>query len=330
MKKEIKKILIIRFSSMGDILLTTPIIRALKNKFQDSEIHFVVKSSFVETVVNNPHITKIHILDNNESELISELKKEDFDTIIDLHKSIRSLKFRALLGKKSYSFPKLNFKKWLFVKFKINRLPQIHIVDRYFKAVEKLNVENDQKGLEFVIPNDTNLPQDLNSFLDKNTVVIAVGSKHSTKQIPVGKIEELIKFGIKKLVLLGGKDDAEKAEKIRKLSPETIYNACGKLSLTESALALTKSKALVTGDTGLMHLASALDVKIISIWGNTSPHFGMYPYLPNKKEMFYIFEIEELKCRPCSKLGFETCPKKHFKCMLDHDMEEIAEIIERF
>ncbi len=315
---------------MGDILLTTPVLAAIRREYKDSEIHFVVKKSFAEIILNNPHISKIHILDKNESELISDLKKENFDIIIDLHKSIRSLKFRLLLGKKSYSFPKLNFKKCLFVKFKINLLPDIHIVDRYFKAVEKLNVKNDQKGLEFIVPNNTVLPQDLNSFLDKNTVAIAVGSKHSTKQIPVEKIEELIKFGIKKLVLLGGKDDAEKAEKIRKFSPETIYNACGKLSLTESALALTKSKVLVTGDTGLMHLASALDVIIISIWGNTSPHFGMYPYLPNKKEKIYFFEIEGLKCRPCSKLGFETCPKKHFKCMLDHNMEEIAKIIERF
>ncbi|MCK4639093.1 MAG: glycosyltransferase family 9 protein, partial [Bacteroidales bacterium] len=147
-----KKILIIRFSSIGDIVLTTPVIRCLKQQLKDSEIHFLTKEQFVPIVKANPYIDKVHFIKNDLKQILSQLKSENLDFIVDLHKNFRSVFVKLKLRKPSKTFNKLNIKKWLLVNFKINLLPEIHIVDRYFKAVKILGVKNDGKGLDYFIP----------------------------------------------------------------------------------------------------------------------------------------------------------------------------------
>jgi ADP-heptose:LPS heptosyltransferase len=321
----LKKILIIRFSSIGDIVLTTPVIRCIKTQHPNFELHFVTKKQFLSVLENNPYISKIHSFDGRFSALLKELQDENFDFVIDLHHSLRSRRLLLMLRKASSSFQKLNFKKWLLIKSKVNILPNIHVVDRYFKAAAKLNIENDRNGADFFISPDTTLPAKIHSFLLRpHVVAIAVGSKHETKQLPVDKIRELLKLTTFSAILLGGKEDIKKANEIIPEFEDRVMTACGQLSLQESALALSKCKAIVTGDTGLMHIATALQVKVFSIWGNTVPSFGMYPYAPKQKHLYDIFEVKGLKCRPCSKLGFKRCPKGHFKCMLNQDMMLIA------
>jgi len=316
----LKKILLIRFSSIGDIVLTTPVVRALKSQL-DCELHILTKKQYSGIYQNNPHVDKVYFFENELSEVLHELKKQQFDFVVDLQKNLRSLKIKRTLNCPSASFPKLNKQKWLLVNFKINKLPNVHIVDRYFEAVKTLGVKNDNKGLEYFIPKDAVvIPAEIDSRLNKTYIAFVIGGQHFTKMMPAEKVASIITKLDYPVVLLGGKEDASKGGEIIKLTENpNVFNACGKFSLDQSASLIQQSAVVITNDTGLMHIAAAFQKPIVSLWGNTVPRFGMYPYLPGSGNQSFIAEVKGLKCRPCSKLGFKKCPKKHFKCMIEQD-----------
>ena len=324
-----KKILIIRFSSIGDIVLTTPIIRCLKKQLPDAEIHYLTKEQFYPVIKKNPYINKIHLLKDNLEETISELKVENYDHIIDLHKNIRSLFVKKKLRKPSSSFCKINFYKWLIVNFKINRLPDLHIVDRYFKSVKKLNITNDGEGLDYFIPEDEEINiNDLPENFRNGYIGFVIGGKHVTKILPEEKVVSICKKIKKPIILLGGTEDKKAGENIQKQIGNNVFNSCGEFSINQSASLVKNAEKIITNDTGLMHIAAAFKKEITSVWGNTIPAFGMFPYLPDKeKNKSKIIEVKNLKCRPCSKIGFDKCPKKHFDCMNAIDESEIVELI---
>ena len=316
-----KKILIIRFSSIGDIVLTTPVIRCLKQEQPNIEIHFLTKKVFGGILVNNPYISKVHTIEKNVNEVIDDLKNENFDFVIDLHNNIRSLQTKKALGKPSSTFKKLNFKKWLLVNFKINKMPTVHIVDRYMQTVEQLGIKNDMKGLDYFIPlvdevNTASLP----ASHQNGYIGFVIGAKHFTKQLPTEKIISICKKINQPIILLGSKEDNQRATVIENTVGATIYNACGKYNLNQSASLIKQATKIITHDTGLMHIAAAFKKEIISVWGNTVPSFGFAPYLPDNKSK--MVEVKNLSCRPCSKIGYDKCPKGHFKCMMLIDETE--------
>jgi ADP-heptose:LPS heptosyltransferase len=320
------KFLIIRFSSIGDIVLTTPVVRCLKQQIEGAEVHYVTKKAYSSVVSSNPYIDNVHLLEDSLTDLVKKLKEEDFDYIIDLHHNLRSLYVKKKLKILSFSFNKINIEKWLMVTFKINKLPKKHIVDRYFKTLNLFDINNDNKGLDFFIePQNEIDPNTLPASFQSGYVAIVIGAKHATKQLPENKLVELCKKLNYPTILMGGPEDKEPAEEvIRKTSLGHLYNACGKYNLQQSASLIKQAKVVITHDTGLMHIAAAFKKKIISIWGNTIPEFGMYPYLPGGT--FYKFEVDDLKCRPCSKIGYRKCPKKHFYCMNNQNIEGIANL----
>lgn len=311
------KVLIIRFSSIGDIVLTTPVIRIVKTQLDDAEIHYATKIQFKSILEYNPYIDKIHYLNDSLTELIKELRAERFDYVIDLHNNLRTLLVKTRLGVKSKSVDKINFKKWLLVNFKINYLPKEHIVDRYLQVCSKLGIKNDALGLDYFIDEADEVPIDWLPISHRfGFVAYAMGAQHATKKLPLNKMIELCSKIARPIVLLGGTGEVEEAEKIRahfetKVTRSIIYNACGKYSLNQSASILKKSQLVFTHDTGLMHIAAAFKREVISIWGNTVPDFGMTPY----RTKFTVLENTRVNCRPCSKIGFSKCPKGHFKCM---------------
>ena len=321
-----KKILLIRFSSIGDIVLTTPVVRALKSQL-DCELHILTKKQYSGIYQNNPHVDRVHFFEKELLEVLPELKKQQFDFVIDLQKNLRSLKVKRALNCSSASFPKLNRQKWLLVNFKINKLPDIHIVDRYFDAVKSLGVVNDNKGLDYFIPEDSFInPAEIDSRLGKTYIAFVIGGQHFTKMLPPEKAASIITKLDFPVVLLGGKEDAAKGDEIKKQAGNnTVLNAAGELSLDQSASIIRQAAVVITNDTGLMHIAATFQKPIVSLWGNTVSQFGMYPYLPGSENQSFIAEVSHLKCRPCSKLGFKKCPKGHFKCMLEQNEELIVQ-----
>jgi len=308
------KILIIRFSSIGDIVLTTPVPRCLKTQLDNAEIHYATKAQYKSILENNPYIDKLHLLTGSLDELTADLKKENFDVVIDLHNNLRTRMLKWKLGIQAFSFNKLNIEKWLMVNLKINKLPDIHIVDRYLETAKSLGVKNDALGLDYFIPEKDEVPWDWFPETHRNGfVAYAIGAQHETKKLPVERMIELCKKINKPVALLGGKEDFENAEQVtltlEKFLP--VFNACGKFNLNQSADILRKAEIVFSHDTGLMHIAAALKKEVYSIWGNTIPAFGMYPY----HTKFHSLENKNLNCRPCSKIGFQKCPKGHFKCM---------------
>jgi ADP-heptose:LPS heptosyltransferase len=299
------------------------VIRNLKNQIEGAEIHYLTKKAFLPVIQENPYIHKIHLYDNNLKEIIRDLKKVNFDFIIDLHNNLRSSRVKLALNKVSYSFPKLNLEKWLMVNVKINRLPDVHIVDRYMSTLSLFNIKNDKRGLDFFIRDNNEMnTRLLPEAFQKGYVSVVIGARHNTKQLPLPRLIELIKDLNFPVILLGGKDDAERGESISEAVGENCLNFCGKLSIQQSASYLKQSKIVITHDTGLMHIASAFGKTILSIWGNTIPAFGMYPYMTDENSE--IFEVKNLKCRPCSKIGFDKCPLKHFNCMNQLELQALT------
>ncbi len=257
------------------------------------------------------------------------LKAVDFDLVIDLHKNLRSSQARILLKKPSVTFSKVNFQKWLYVTAKIDRLPRKHIVDRYFDALKPLGIENDGKGLDYFIPEKDEVSyDDLPDFLQEAFVGIVVGGKHNTKIYPAEKVANLCKEIKVPVILLGGPEDKERAEQIRQGLSDIVFNGCGEFNINQSASIIRKAGIIISNDTGLMHIAAALKKKIVALWGNTVPEFGMYPYYPDDMTGHSVnLEVEGLSCRPCSKLGYEKCPKGHFNCMYEIDEQEVLSAV---
>lgn len=322
------KFLIIRFSSIGDIVLTTPVIRCLRKKFTEAAIYFLTKKKFAGIVESNPYLTKVITLDEDILDTIEILKDEKFDAVIDLHYNLRTLRIKqALKGIPFYSFNKLNTQKWIYTSFKINTMPHEHIVDRYMETVKNFGVVNDNKGLDFFIPEkDKVKDNDIPFSHSQGYIAIAIGAAHYTKKLPVDKLKELCEKINYPIILLGGKEDYDNGGEISNVDEVKIYNACGKFSLNESADIIRRSNLIISHDTGLMHIAAAFKKMIFSVWGNTVPSFGMYPYETEYK----IFQVNKLWCRPCSKIGFDKCPLGHFKCMQKISIDFIAENAKEF
>jgi ADP-heptose:LPS heptosyltransferase len=322
------KFLVIRFSSIGDIVLTTPVVRCLKQQVEHAEVHFVTKEKHSSILSSNPYIEKVHILDENIAGLIAELEKEEFDYIIDLHQNFRSNRIKRRLDIPAFSYKKLNLEKFLLVHFKISRLPKKHIVDRYLETLSVFDVENDGNGLDYFIPEPENYDlKKLPESFQKGFAAFVIAGTYTTKKLTEKKIIEICNNAGVPVVLLGGKCEMEAASRVLEKVTGEILDLTGKLSLNQSASLVKAANVVLTNDTGLMHIAAAFKKKILSFWGNTVPEFGMTPYQPHP--ISKIMAVENLKCRPCSKLGYEKCPKKHFKCMNEINVQEAVSWIKQ-
>ena len=305
------KILVVRFSSIGDIVLTTPVVRMLKTQL-NTEVHFLTKAPYVSLFKNNPYVDSVFQIDKSINEVISDLKKENYDYVIDLHSNLRTQILKLKLGVIAKGFNKLNWEKFLLTNFKTNILPDVHIVDRYLDTVKFLGIKNDNKGLDFFLSDADKV--DLAEF-QKDYIAFVIGGQHTTKILPTAKIISICKKLNKAVLLIGGPNDIERGDEISKAS--SAINTCGDYSLLQSAFLIKNSAYVISHDTGMMHIAAAFKKKIYSVWGNTIPEFGMYPYLSDKNSK--MIEVQDLSCRPCSKIGYDKCPKGHFKCMQEID-----------
>lgn len=319
------KVLVIRFSSIGDIVLTTPVLRGLHRQL-GAEVHVLTKPAFGPLLEANPHVARIHRLDPDWNAMMRSLRAEGFDRVIDLHNNLRSMRVKAAIGKPSSSFRKLNLEKWMLVNLGIDRLPDRHIVDRYWDATGGLGVSPDGEGLDLVIPRDKSIDLAKWNLQPGRYACVAVGAAHATKCMTDRQIAEVVRAMPMPVVLLGGPDDRQKAASIRSLIDRgEVIDACGAVDILGSASFLQQAGPIINHDSGLMHIAAALRKPQVVVWGNTVPAFGMGPYYGKRSVPFLSMERQGLRCRPCSKIGFDACPKGHYKCMLQHDPARIAE-----
>jgi heptosyltransferase-2 len=304
------KILVIRLSSLGDIILTFPFLKELKTKLPDSQIHFISKDEYEGILKINPHINEIYTVNkNNLKEIRKFVKSENYDFIFDLHGNLRSLYISLFQNSKIFRYKKNNLKKLLLVYLKINLFKDIiPVYKKYLLTLRNLfkNVNHEFKSTELNIPE---------TFLSEQPyIIISPSSKHFTKTYPKEKFLEIInrnKSGNYILTGSGSKKDTEICKYLEDKSSNT-RNLCGKLTIPQLAEYIQKSDYVITNDSGVMHLAEALNKPVYVFFGSTVKEFGFYPQLRSS----FVFENKAVKCRPCARSGRSLCPKKHFNCML--------------
>ncbi|MHB1688539.1 MAG: glycosyltransferase family 9 protein [Ignavibacteriaceae bacterium] len=309
---EIKNILIIRLSSLGDILLATPLIRSIKDQHKTINIDFVTREQYRDLLKYNLYLTNLFTYKNNADDnagLFEDLRKRNYDLVIDLQNNFRSAGIRRKLKIKSVTFNKRTLDKFLLVNFKINRLKNTpQIPQRYAEVLS--NFKLDEKGLDLFYPAD--FKSGLNDNF--NYIGIAPGSRHFTKMWPKEYFIELCKMisndGFH-IAIFGGKSDLDLCKELLNKIPGSI-NLCNENKILVTAANMKKCKAMICNDSGLMHAASAVGIPVMTFFGSTVKEFGFAPY----KSRNLILENKLLTCRPCTHIGRSSCPKKHFKCML--------------
>jgi lipopolysaccharide heptosyltransferase II len=337
--RALNKILIIRFSSIGDIVLASSLIRALRMSYPDALIDFLVKSEYAELVRFNPHLSSVITLRTSKMEELTDLRRrigsERYDAIFDIHNSLRSRFLRLFSGAKHVSVVnKRVLPRFVLVKFKRNLYNEVlSVANRYLETAAMYGVHDDGKGLEIFIPDDTAsavlaIMGKYNLTRYERVVGFAPAAKHYTKRwLP----ERFVELGIKlakqeraKILVFGGKNDSDFCGDIAQLINSDLDSSAaeslaGKFSLLEIAAALDYCHVVVSNDTGVMHLAAARKRNVVAIFGSTVREFGFFPY----KTKNLVIEQEGLPCRPCSHIGLAQCPKGHFKCMRDINVDRV-------
>lgn len=327
-----KRILIIRLSSIGDIILTTAVLKAFKEKYPSYVVDFLVLDKFKESISLSPYVDNLLLYNKKKNDGLfnlikfsKELSKNNYDYVFDLHSKFRSKIITFILSKfygiKSYTYKKRAFWKSIFVNMKLIKYKVDNtIIKNYFSAFKDFNLKYQGEQLNFSF--QPNLKEKFNEY--KDYIVFAVGASKETKKWTIegfGKLaQKLYKLYGKKIILIGGKEDFERCDKIDKISENSVINLAGKLSLKETGALLSQVKFLLTNDSGPFHIARGVLCKTFVIFGPTSPEmfdFGKDEVLINNK----------ISCSPCSLHGDRICPKKHFKCMKDLNYEKVFKII---
>ncbi|MBI1422259.1 MAG: glycosyl transferase [Gammaproteobacteria bacterium] len=318
-----KKILLVRFSSIGDIVLTTPVMRAIKTQYNDGdvELHYLTKSVFTPVLGANPYLDRLFTLERNVAEVADVLRRQQYDYIIDLHNNLRSWQVKRALSRPTYTLDKLDLRRLLYIRCKINLLPNKHIVERYLDVARPLGIVNDGCGLDYFLrPQDEINLQSLPVTHRHGYVAIVIGGKHAGKLYPVQQLVQVCRQLQEPVVLLGGREDQQRGDSIVAQVGARVFNACGRYSLNQSAALVRDARYVISNDTGLMHIATAFKKRIISLWGATVPEFGMYPYLPGEGSQ--ILEAQSPQ-RPYSKHGDKALFRSPYACWTGLEPEKI-------
>jgi ADP-heptose:LPS heptosyltransferase len=319
LSSEAPSILLIRLSSLGDIVLTTSLIATLRERYPSGKIELVISKEYESLIPSISGLTHVHVFDKSSGisglqELRRKLRTEQFDHVLDLHNVLRTKMLRRGLGKTVIVINKRTFLRWLLVKFKIDRLiNEPDVIGRYFETAASLGVKDSGAGPTFHI----------HAAHDSKRIAIAPGSRHWNKRWPAEYFATVAKRLIENgyhIDIHGSEADRSIADGIVEALPMgTFNNYTGKLNLTEVASTVAEAGAIITNDSGLMHVAEAVGTKVIAIFGPTVKQFGFAPRNPNA----VVLEVTGLYCRPCTAIGLDHCPEKHFRCMTEIKPEKV-------
>lgn len=326
------KVLVIRLSSIGDIILTTAVLKAFKDKYSEAKIDFLVLDKFKDAISFCPYVDELILYDKKKNDgflnlikFSKILAKNDYDYVIDIHSKFRSkiitAVFKNIYNVKTVTYKKRAFWKSLLVNMKLIKYQVDNtIIKNYFSAFKDFNLTYQGEILNFSFEKD--LEQKFLNY--KESIVFAPGASKETKKWTeenFGKLAKLLyeKYG-KKILLIGGKEDIEKCDRINNISENSCINLAGKLSLKESGALLSVSEALVTNDSGPFHIARGVGCKTFVIFGPTSPR--MFDFGENETLLY-----NNSVCSPCSLHGDKKCPKEHFDCMKKLSYKNVYNII---
>jgi heptosyltransferase-2 len=342
MPKEIKRILIIRLSSLGDVILTTPVIAAVKAQFPNSELSFLTKARYADLLRNDPRILSVVEFDPVERHggvsgfmsLVSELRSHDFDLLIDLHANLRSFVLRRLVKSRvKLKYDKCWLRRWLMVHLKLLKTKPVRTVDSYLEPLQRLGVEASERNpLIFLGRDDLECPNHflLERRVKKDDIVVGVhpGAKWETKRWSADKFAGVCQSLTERLdyrvVLLGDAGEAKLVEEVgRSIPDEKLVKAVG-FPLGKFMSLISRCDCLITNDSGPMHIASALQVPVVAIFGPTHPKLGFAPSGSRN-----VVLCAEVKCSPCSLHGEKRCSKKSRYCMDLIEPDVVVEAVEK-
>ena len=319
------RILLIRFSSLGDILLTTPCVSLVKEHYPDSEIFFATKSQFSSLLSEHPDIDRVFSL--REEDTIRSFAKKirkhgPFDWVLDLHNSLRSRIVRTLIRKKNLCiYRKVYWKRWLLVHFKINLLPPHEpMTFRYMKALEPMGILPRKRPPYIALETSPNTEKMRVLSENKTMLAIAPGARWYTKTWPLDNFLKVSRTLINALggnfvlVFVGGPEEKELGRKVEQTFQEymdrNVFNLIGRLSIRETSMVLSYARLLLCNDSGLMHAAHGLNIPVLPLFLSTVPEFGFVPWGLGPDDII----SPPLDCKPCDHKGLSRCPKKHFRC----------------
>ena len=299
----VTRILVLRFSSIGDIVLTTPVVRQLHAQLEgEVEIHYCTRAAYAPLVKHHPAVHTVHAFKTDLTEVLDALMGTEFHYVIDLHRNVRSSIAKRKVKALDFTLDKRNVDKWLLVRFGVDRLKGQHIVERYLATVKAFGLEDDGQGLDLYIPEADRVPASaLPAIWQPGHAALAIGAAHEGKRMNEEQLTSICDLLESPVVLLGGPDDAELGARIAEQAGNHVWNACGAFSILGSADLARQAGVLIAGDTGLMHIATAVQTPVISVWGCTTPSIGMSPWRPAPGSAI-VEPIGRTK-RPCSKLG---------------------------
>lgn len=342
--RKLKKVLIIRLSSIGDIILTTPLIRVLNKKYPDCKIDFVIKHQFRDLIAAHPAVSRLYVYKKNDEryslkKIRKLIREERYDIIIDIHKNFRSVYLRTCANAgKVVQFKKYAFKRWLLIKFKLNMYDHIvPVYQRYIDSLKDFDIEYDHKGVDLYIPEHylNSIDHKWRSIIESiegPIIGIAPGASYLTKRWMPNGFQNVARrllqqHGDASIIFFGNTDDRRITDSILaglQDYSDRIFNMAGELSLMESAALLNYCSYVITNDTGLMHMATGLKKKVVAIFGSTTRELGFFPCSNDAAIVQNVY----LRCRPCSHVGRHECPEKHFKCMKDITPDHVIEAFE--
>jgi lipopolysaccharide heptosyltransferase II len=334
--KKIQRILVIRLSAMGDIILATPLIRWIRQGYPEAELDVLVRSEYRSLLDTHPDINQVLTwpVQGGLTDLFAlqkRIRRRHYNVLIDLQASGRSRWLAFMAGaQRIYCYRPKRLRRFLLVCFRLNLFKTPEPVPmRYLAAVEPLHIQDDGSGASlFPEGSEKNTVQRLIRQIRKSRmVVLAPGAAHATKQWPLQYFAEVgrsLQTGGFSIVLIGGETDRSVCGKLSAALDSKPLNLAGKLTLAESAALLQQSRLLVTNDTGVMHMAGAVGTPVVAIFGPTTREMGFFPFRSTSR----VIEHEHLNCRPCSFHGTARCPRKHFRCMKEILPDQVMQAVE--
>ena len=329
-------ILAVRFSSIGDVLLTTPLFRAIRHRHPTARITVVTKQPYVPLLSHNPHVERVIGLDPGRSlaSLAAELRAGQYDHRLDLHDSVRSRLLRTLVPGRWRTYPKHRLARALLIYAKRNHYRDRRpVAERYFSAAVDLEVQPDGAPPDFGLAAEAEQAADewlklAGMGQGRPLIALAPGAAHATKRWPVQHwrilIRRLVGQGFD-ILIVGGADDQFLAAELSQVPGGRVVSGAGGFGLQGTGALLRRSAALVSGDTGVMHMATGVGTPVVALFGPTVELFGFFPYTSRASVLELV-----LSCRPCSSKGGPRCPLGHHRCLIDIDPDSVYGRVRRF